>query len=166
MRLIGKSEVLLEQMVLWQRDDVMRIKCNGTTVPLSDDFVRTYYDQHYDGYQNMLVGVESDSQEIVGAFLIEDIDRRNCRCYMHIQFSPQGRQKCLKTACTSMANFTFTELHMRQILGIISEDNVPALRFIDKMGWKRISIMPDYFSSSFGWKDGILVRLVPEWRKF
>lgn len=166
MRLVGKDDQLLDKMVEWQKDDVMRLKCNGMTVPQGDQYIRTFFDATYDGYVNMLVGVESDSGQIVGAFMLEDIDRRNQRCYMHFQFEEVARGKCLRNAWLSIVNFIFKELHMRQFLGIICADNTPALRFVKKMGCREMTVMPDYYSGSMGFKDGVLLRMTPDWRNF
>jgi len=166
MRLVGKDKQLLDKMVEWQKDDVMRLKTNGTSVPYSEDYVRAYFDQTYDGHLNMLVGVESDSGTIVGAFMLDDIDRRNLRCYMHLQFEECARGSCSKSACTAIVNFAFQELHLKQLLGIISEDNTTALRFVEKMGWRKVAVLPEYYSGTMGFKDGIMVRLIPEWRNF
>jgi RimJ/RimL family protein N-acetyltransferase len=123
-------------------DDEMRDAMGGPSIAVNEKDCYDYYDYKYRG-GNMLIGVESDVGRIAGCIFLEEIDTRNRRCYLHFAFRPGYFG--VKKAASRVADYIFNDLHLRQTHGIIREDNNAAMRFVRKMGWKRICILPGYF---------------------
>jgi len=166
MRLVGKSNDLLVKLVEWHKDDVMRISFGGQSVPMGDTTVYNYFDLLYNDGDSFAVGVESNTGDIVGAYLIEDVDTRTQRCKMHFIFEESARGKCLKLSATAIVNFLFNEKHLRHLYGTICATNDNALSFVAGMGWERVAVLPEYYCMAGKWEDGVMVHLTPELREF
>jgi len=166
MEFIPKCDELFEALYQWNLDKDMREAQNGYSIPSSRGHCFGFYDALYDGTDNILLGVVGDSGEIVGAFMIEDIDRDNLNCEMHFVFSPEGRSKVFKTACSKVIDFVFNELNIVKVYGKIAIDNLNANVFVSRMGWTKLCVLESYYKTAKGFMDANLYVLTPRTRVF
>lgn len=164
MRLIPKSNELIQKLYEWNLDEEMRLKQNGFSLAYDWETCAQFYNSTYDGHHNILVGVQGDSGDIVGVYMIEGVDKRNLRCQMHYAFCKEGRGKPLLESYKIVMDYVFKELHMQTVYGTIAANNQKAMTFIEKVGWKKIAELPQYFSTPIGFIPGCLFFVTQDMR--
>ena len=144
MRIIPKCGELLD--FLWQTelDDAIRIKTGGDLLPRDARTCKTAFDSQYNGLDAVLLGVQSDSGEIVGAYFVEAIDHRNHRCLIHVEFK-QGHERISGASWEVVKKYLRDTLEIERVFAEIAVDNPHALEYAKRQGFCELSVLPSYY---------------------
>ena len=164
MKLIPKTPELLNKIYEWNMDSRMR-KCLGfPSVPMDYSSCINYFDIKYDGNSCILIGVQGDSGNIHGCYMV-DIDEMNRRAKVHFAFDEPGRGKLLMKSVKAFYDYMFFERRIDSLYGEISTSNCISYKCAKNMGWEDVCTLPEYFNEQGQMVDAYLIRLTNKLRK-
>lgn len=158
MKLLPKCEAVLAKLYEWNLDEEMSVALGFPSIPMDSNNCYNYFNDKYDGYGNMLIGVQGDSGEIHGCYLVH-FNEKDRRVKMDIAFDKVGRGKLLIEATSKCFDYVFNERAVLSIYGEISVSNKLSYNFAKRIGFRDVCILPGYFNERGSMIDAHLIRL-------
>ena len=148
LKLVPYSEKVFEAMYAWQTDEEIRKDMGGLSVPMREDEMLFSYQQFLTG-NNAVLGVGTEEGKIVGAFIMEKIEPRHKRLEVHIVFDKEFLRH-VGESCKLFLDYIFNERHFDWVIAYIGINNEKSNNLVERLGFVKRGILPDYFSFQNG----------------
>ena len=143
-KLLPKSEALLQMLYLWQLDDDMRRSLLGPSVPVDYQTCINFYDATYDGISKQLIGIADGDGVLYGAIMLH-IEYAHRRCELHLLVDEKHRGRGTLRAMKALFNYVFNDLRLERLYTFTPEDNPLAVKGMKNIGATEVSFIPNYY---------------------
>jgi RimJ/RimL family protein N-acetyltransferase len=136
-----------KQIIAWRRDegtwDVLVGQRRFVSTETEKAWVARVIEQHAKGEVLRFGITVGDCQDIVGMYIVSDIDRTNRSCaYGNILSPLDARGRGIASSAGLLVfTYLFNEMGMHRVVGRILESNLPSRRFAERFGFVQEGVL-------------------------
>ena len=167
-RLILKGisyQLMTEIFETWPKEELMRFL--GLR---NDDEYRVELEKHREGYSSynrrfiVFLLIENKSKQVIGRCGIHNWNRDNNRAEIgyflnDVAFRNQG---LMTEAVTKILKYGFQALQLNRIDAIVGVKNIPSLKLVENIGFKKEGILRGYLKQVESYEDAICFSMLQE----